>query len=65
MAKGNKNARAVKKATGWSYSYSLTFVKDERRSREAGIYMKVEGCSKREAFVAIAKAHVEVDDEEG
>jgi len=63
MAKGNKNARAVQKATGWTYTRSLTFVKDEDRSREAGGFMKEEGISKRDAFVAIAKAHVEVGDD--
>lgn len=60
MAKGNKNARAVQGATGWSYMRALRFVKDEERSREAGAYMKVENVSKREAFVAIAKAHDEL-----
>lgn len=61
---GNKNAWAVKKVTGWSYNRSLRFVKDRDRSREAGIYMKEEDCSKRAAFVEIAKAHVEVEKEE-
>lgn len=63
MAKGNKNARAVRRATRWSYSYSLMFVKDQDRSNEAGRYMKDRGISKREAFVQIARAHAEAEQE--
>lgn len=64
MARGNKNAHAVKRATGWNYTRSLRFVKDVQRSNEAGRFMKEQGISKREAFVAIAKAHAELDEEE-
>lgn len=59
MSRGNKNARAVKRATDWSYTRSLRFVKNEARSNEAGRYMKEQGISKREAFVALALAHKE------
>lgn len=70
MAKGNKNARAVQRATGWPYMRALRFVRDEDRSREARILMAEETSTTdsmakrwREAFVTIAKAHLEVDDE--
>lgn len=63
MARGNKNARAVQRATGWPYMRALNFVKDEVRSREAGQHMRSAKVTKREAFVAIAQAHAEVDDE--
>lgn len=60
MAKGNKNARAVQRATGWRYTRALRFVKDERHSNEAGGYMKDQGITKREAFVALAEAESEL-----
>ncbi len=63
MAKGNKNARAVQRATGWRYTRALAFVKDEDRSRDAGIYMRDQGITKREAFVQIALAHQTVEEE--
>lgn len=61
MAK-NRNARAVQRATGWRYMRALRFVKDEDRSREAGIYMKDQDISKRKAFVALAEAHLETEE---
>jgi hypothetical protein len=60
VAKGNKNAHAVQRATGWSYAHALRFVKNQERSREAGAYMRDQNISKREAFVEIAKAHAEL-----
>lgn len=63
MSKSDSTARRVQRETGWKYTAALKFVRDAAHRKEAVDYARSQKVTLKEAFVELAKAYAEVEEE--